>query len=71
MKAAHEGSLPGSDVDDVRRLIAIEISAMPQDVGPPVDVLSIDAIGTQWIPPYGCAQPAPTKKPTQTKKNQP
>ncbi len=71
IKAANEGVLTGNDFDDARRLISIEISAMPKDVGPPIDVLSIDAIGTKWIAPYGaCAQPTSTSKITQDKKKQ-
>jgi hypothetical protein len=40
-------------VANVRKILDTEIKDAPEDVGPPVDVLTLDAIGMRWLPPYG------------------
>lgn len=61
----------GKTTDVARRIIEIEIKAVPDTVGPPIDVVTIDATGVKWEPPYGeCHKPMPPKKTTQGKKGQ-
>ena len=43
----------GDLIADVRRILDIEIKDVPDFVGPPVDVLTLDSSGVHWIPPYG------------------
>lgn len=38
---------------DLRRIIDIEIHDVPELVGPPIDILSLDSKGHHWLPPYG------------------
>lgn len=46
----------GNDAADARKLVQIEIDAMPDHVGPPIDVVEIDSAGLHWIEPRGsCA----------------
>jgi len=43
----------GNDALDARKLVQIEIDAMPDHVGPPIDVVEIDFTGLRWVEPRG------------------
>src|ERR1035438_2752742 len=39
----------GNDAVDARKLVQIEIDAVPDRVGPPIDVVEIDSAGLHWL----------------------
>jgi hypothetical protein len=43
----------GNDAADARKLVQIEIDAMPDHVGPPIDVVEINSTGVHWVEPRG------------------
>ena len=43
----------GNDAVDARKLVQIEIDAIPDRVGPPIDLVEIDSTGLHWIEPRG------------------
>lgn len=40
-------------VRDARNVVQTEIAARPDMVGPPIDVLTLDSKGRNWVAPYG------------------
>ena len=53
----------GDDAADVRKLVSVEIADKPKLVGPPIDVLIVDAQGShQWVKPLGKCSCDPGKK---------
>jgi hypothetical protein len=73
VKAINGPSVPiwtGNDAADVRKLVSVEIADKPKLVGPPIDVLIVDAPGGHhWLTPLGrCScRPSNVPKPTPEK----
>jgi hypothetical protein len=70
LKTMNEPRVPiwtGDDAGDVRKLVSLEIADEPKLVGPPIDVLIVDARGSHWwVKPLGkcsCGSGKNIKKP--------